>query len=234
MIEQFPGRYSWNRVSPLLNPAWMREWPESFLLPDVVATGVLPSKARDGALGSPLRMCVRRGPLDRPPCHLREPAGGGLVPGRRRTETARAWPGGARRHGTTQRDRQLRDLGDRGGAAYSIEQRGQPERVACDKARLPGVAQATDRPGVCAGTPQLRLVGRVGLRQGGTGAAARRCSGCHQRSPAPGAGHRRLGVSRRRNAGDQRRGPDDRSHRRPDASRRSTSLAGLRPRWRPS
>ena len=42
MIEQFPGPYSWNRVSPLLNPAWMREWPESFLLPEVIATGALP------------------------------------------------------------------------------------------------------------------------------------------------------------------------------------------------
>jgi len=45
MIEQFPGPYSWNRVSALLNPAWMREWPESFLLPEVVATGALPAKA---------------------------------------------------------------------------------------------------------------------------------------------------------------------------------------------
>lgn len=48
MIEQFPGPYSWNRVSQLLNPAWMREWPESFLLPEVVATGVLVTK-QDGA-----------------------------------------------------------------------------------------------------------------------------------------------------------------------------------------
>lgn len=41
MIEQFSGPYSWNRVSQLLNPAWMREWPESFLSPEVVATGAL-------------------------------------------------------------------------------------------------------------------------------------------------------------------------------------------------
>ena len=41
MIEQFSGPYSWNRVSQLLNPSWMREWPESFLLPEVVATGAL-------------------------------------------------------------------------------------------------------------------------------------------------------------------------------------------------
>lgn len=45
MIEQYPGPYSWNRVSPLLNPAWMREWPESFLLPEVIAMGVLPRVA---------------------------------------------------------------------------------------------------------------------------------------------------------------------------------------------
>jgi len=40
-IEQLSGPYSWNRVSQLLNPAWMREWPESFLTSDVVATGSL-------------------------------------------------------------------------------------------------------------------------------------------------------------------------------------------------
>ncbi|MDR4492885.1 MAG: 2OG-Fe(II) oxygenase [Nitrospirales bacterium] len=31
MIEQFSGPYSWNRVNPRINPAWMREWPESFI-----------------------------------------------------------------------------------------------------------------------------------------------------------------------------------------------------------
>lgn len=31
MVEQRPGRYSWNRFDERLNPAWMREWPESFL-----------------------------------------------------------------------------------------------------------------------------------------------------------------------------------------------------------
>jgi hypothetical protein len=45
MIEQYPGPYSWNRVSQLLNPAWMREWPESFLLPEVVASGALSTTA---------------------------------------------------------------------------------------------------------------------------------------------------------------------------------------------
>jgi hypothetical protein len=31
MVEEFEGPYSWNRYTPLLNSAWMREWPESFL-----------------------------------------------------------------------------------------------------------------------------------------------------------------------------------------------------------
>ncbi len=31
MIEQRAGAYSWNRFDERLNPAWMREWPESFL-----------------------------------------------------------------------------------------------------------------------------------------------------------------------------------------------------------
>lgn len=51
MIEERPGRYSWNRVSQLLNPAWMREWPESFLLPERIATGVL-LPAQTDALGT--------------------------------------------------------------------------------------------------------------------------------------------------------------------------------------
>lgn len=39
MVEQHEGPYSWNRVSPLLNPAWMREWPESFLTPEALGSG---------------------------------------------------------------------------------------------------------------------------------------------------------------------------------------------------
>jgi len=42
MLEEFEGPYSWNRVSQRLNPSWMREWPESFLLPETLATGALP------------------------------------------------------------------------------------------------------------------------------------------------------------------------------------------------
>jgi SM-20-related protein len=30
MVEEYSGPYSWNRVHPSLEPAWMREWPESF------------------------------------------------------------------------------------------------------------------------------------------------------------------------------------------------------------
>lgn len=49
MIEQFEGPYSWNRVSQLLNPAWMREWPESFLTPEVTVTGAIVAKPSGGA-----------------------------------------------------------------------------------------------------------------------------------------------------------------------------------------
>ncbi len=31
LVEQYTGPYSWNRYSPRINPAWEREWPESFL-----------------------------------------------------------------------------------------------------------------------------------------------------------------------------------------------------------
>jgi hypothetical protein len=48
MIEQFPGPYTWNRVSQRLNPAWMREWPESFLLPEALATGALVTRTPGG------------------------------------------------------------------------------------------------------------------------------------------------------------------------------------------
>ncbi len=47
MVEEFEGTYTWNRVSQLLNPAWMREWPESFLTPEVLATGELASRQRN-------------------------------------------------------------------------------------------------------------------------------------------------------------------------------------------
>ena len=42
MVEELEGPFSWNRVSQRLNPSWMREWPESFLLPETLATGALP------------------------------------------------------------------------------------------------------------------------------------------------------------------------------------------------
>lgn len=47
MAEEFEGPYSWNRVSQLLSPAWMREWPESFLTSETLATGSLASKPRE-------------------------------------------------------------------------------------------------------------------------------------------------------------------------------------------
>lgn len=44
MIEEFAGPYSWNRYNQRINPAWMREWPESFLTKAVLETGALSSK----------------------------------------------------------------------------------------------------------------------------------------------------------------------------------------------
>ncbi|MEJ8567677.1 O-fucosyltransferase family protein [Elongatibacter sediminis] len=41
MVEEFEGPYSWNRYNPRINPAWMREWPESFLTGSVLETGAL-------------------------------------------------------------------------------------------------------------------------------------------------------------------------------------------------
>jgi len=42
MVQQLDGPYSWNRYDNRLNPAWMREWPESFLDEEAMA-----ARARD-------------------------------------------------------------------------------------------------------------------------------------------------------------------------------------------
>ena len=74
MVEEQEGPYSWSRVSQRLNPAWMREWPESFLLPGVLDTGELPDARKQperdaaglGQRASPLGVgldCLR-GPSD--------------------------------------------------------------------------------------------------------------------------------------------------------------------------
>ncbi|MCP5066780.1 MAG: hypothetical protein GY946_09455 [bacterium] len=34
MVDESVGPYSWNRVNRRINPAWQREWPESFLSPE--------------------------------------------------------------------------------------------------------------------------------------------------------------------------------------------------------
>ena len=47
MLEERTGPYSWNRCSSLVNPAWMREWPESFLREETLATGELPGRGVD-------------------------------------------------------------------------------------------------------------------------------------------------------------------------------------------
>jgi hypothetical protein len=51
MIEEFAGPYSWNRYNQRINPAWMREWPESFLTAAVLETGALPGKSASAESG---------------------------------------------------------------------------------------------------------------------------------------------------------------------------------------
>lgn len=41
MIPEFNAAYSWSRFTHLINPAWMREWPESFLTAKALASGAL-------------------------------------------------------------------------------------------------------------------------------------------------------------------------------------------------
>lgn len=48
MVAEFEGAYSWNRYTRLINPAWMREWPESFLTKQVLKTGSLTRPATSG------------------------------------------------------------------------------------------------------------------------------------------------------------------------------------------
>jgi len=58
MIEEFAGPYSWNRYNQRINPAWMREWPESFLTEAVLETGALAGKST-GALSEPAQSARR-------------------------------------------------------------------------------------------------------------------------------------------------------------------------------
>jgi hypothetical protein len=53
MVEEFEGPYSWNRVNQRINPAWMREWPESFLTPQTLAAGAL-ARSRGSGNGTSL------------------------------------------------------------------------------------------------------------------------------------------------------------------------------------
>ncbi len=41
MVEELEGPYSWNRYNQRINPAWMREWPESFLTDAALESGTL-------------------------------------------------------------------------------------------------------------------------------------------------------------------------------------------------
>lgn len=55
MIEERNGPYSWSRVSPLLNPAWMREWPESFLTDEELIQSNRLDSPSESAESNPLR-----------------------------------------------------------------------------------------------------------------------------------------------------------------------------------
>jgi len=59
MVDQREGPYSWNRVYDRLNPAWMREWPESFLDEEAMV-----ARARD-----------RKYAFTKPPAPAKKPGG---------------------------------------------------------------------------------------------------------------------------------------------------------------
>ena len=52
MIQEFEGPYTWNRYSQLLNPAWMREWPESFLTEQAISSGQIGLEGTEFPAGS--------------------------------------------------------------------------------------------------------------------------------------------------------------------------------------
>ena len=70
LVEEHEGFYSWNRVSPLLNPAWQREWPESFLWMadngDTVSSGLLAEFASRSAEPQPDPTAPRENELTEP------------------------------------------------------------------------------------------------------------------------------------------------------------------------
>lgn len=136
IIEQFPGPYSWNRVSQLLNPAWMREWPESFLLPEVVATGALPTKpaSREGVVtpyvaSSPLQHAV----------HVTFENLQVAVWCRDAATLKRLAPDLGVQPGTRACNVIANFEISMTGASGCIEQRGQSDKTVCDRVQLPGL-----------------------------------------------------------------------------------------------
>lgn len=49
MTPEYDGSYSWNQFTDLINPAWMREWPESFLSDQALASGAV-TKSYQGSM----------------------------------------------------------------------------------------------------------------------------------------------------------------------------------------
>ena len=105
------GRTRGIASSQLLNPAWMREWPESFLTPEALATGALAARREGVSAGVPSRRADAARAVRRHG-QLRESPGGGAL---RRRDAAATTGAGARRaswNAGGQRDRQSRDHED--------------------------------------------------------------------------------------------------------------------------
>jgi hypothetical protein len=136
MLEQFPGPYSWNRVSQLLNPAWMREWPESFLLPEVIASGALATKpaSREGVA----TLYVAAPPLQHA-VHVTFENLQVAVWCKDVATLKRLAPDLGVQAGTQARNVITSFEISTTGTSGCIEQRGQPGKTVCDKMQLPFV-----------------------------------------------------------------------------------------------
>ncbi len=138
MVETYEGPYSWNRVSQLLNPAWMREWPESFLTPDAIATGALACR-RERASGA---VSSQRAPTSRE--GVVAVTFEDLQVAVRSTDIALI-----QRLGLMIRARSATTLTNvianlevvRAGTSWRIDRRGRTDGIACDEARLAEVVR---------------------------------------------------------------------------------------------
>ena len=133
MVDLFQGPYSWNRVSQQLNPAWMREWPESFLLPEVLQTGSLVKEKETVTVPTSLEISG----------FIKEPV---LYVGFENLQVAIRCEDGAlfKRLATelgvdiaTRARNVIANFDITQGASYGITQRGHAKGTLCDKKELP-------------------------------------------------------------------------------------------------